>query len=129
MKDHVHSLISVLSLIEKPDGTSQVGSIVFARDQVLGYGAHGTIVYAGWMGQREIVVKRMLRQFHAHAQKEIELLINSDGHPKVIRYFAAEECGDFIYLALEKCEESLAHALGRKCPTKNRTKGQKRMTN
>jgi serine/threonine protein kinase len=32
-------------------------------------------------------------------------------HPSVVRYFAKEEDGTFVYLALEKCETSLASLL------------------
>ena len=41
----------------------------------------------------------------------MKLLINLDGHPNVVRYYAKEESEEFIYLALEKCKESLADAL------------------
>lgn len=44
---------------------------------------------------------------------EIDLLIKADAHPSVVRYFAKEEDGDFVYLALELCETSLAALLDR----------------
>eukprot|EP00960_Hanusia_phi_P038169 753310-Hanusia_phi.AAC.1 len=34
--------------------------------------------------------------------------MKADAHPNITRYFAKEEDGDFIYLALELCEASLA---------------------
>eukprot|EP01035_Chromulina_nebulosa_P020242 gene20242-26279_t len=37
----------------------------------------------------------------------MSLLIRSDGHPNVVRYFLKEEHGDFIYLALQLCCMSL----------------------
>jgi len=52
-------------------------------------------------------VKRMLKEFYEIANKEISLLIDSDQHPNVIRYFAKEEDEQFIYLALELCPYSL----------------------
>lgn len=91
-------------------------------DAPLGYGSHGTVVYAGQWDGRRVAVKRMLKAFHGpSAAREISLLIRSDGHRNVVRYFACEEDGggdegpggDFLYLALEKCACSLAQAVER----------------
>ena len=49
----------------------------------------------------------MLKNYHASADREISLLIESDGHPNVVRYFFKEIRGDFVYLALEMCDASL----------------------
>jgi len=76
-------------------------------DEVLGYGGHGTIVYRGELDGRHVAVKRMLKAYHASAEREISLLIESDGHPHVVRYFLKEARGDFVYLALELCEMTL----------------------
>lgn len=35
------------------------------------------------------------------------MLIKSDGHPNVVRYFIKEEVKDFVYLGLQLCEMSL----------------------
>jgi len=56
---------------------------------------------------RHVAVKRMLKNYHASADREISLLIESDGHPNVVRYFFKEIRGDFVYLALEMCNASL----------------------
>lgn len=37
----------------------------------------------------------------------MSLLIKSDGHPNVVRYFIKEECNDFVYLGLQLCVMSL----------------------
>ena len=50
--------------------------------------------------------------YHASADREIELLIESDGHPNVVRYFLKEMRGDFVYLALELCDMSLNDLIG-----------------
>lgn len=39
---------------------------------------------------------------------QIDLLVKSDGHPNVVRYFATEDVGQFIHLVLERCECTLA---------------------
>ena len=84
---------------------------------VLGHGCHGTIVFAGevrgegragrvatrglspppplQVDARPVAVKRMLRTHNPAASREISLLIRSDGHPNVVRYFACEETPDF----------------------------------
>jgi hypothetical protein len=82
-------------------------SVIQVTDQVLGFGGHGTVVYRGTLDGRQVAVKRMLKAYHASADREISLLIESDGHPNVVRYFLKEIKGDFVYLALELCDISL----------------------
>lgn len=59
-------------------GELRVGCLTVS-DTVLGYGSHGTIVYKGLLEGRRVAVKRMLTEFHARADREIRLLIESDG--------------------------------------------------
>jgi serine/threonine protein kinase len=80
-------------------------------DRALGYGSHGTVVFAGQWDSRAVAVKRMLRAFHPAALREASLLVKTDGHPNVVRYFSCEEGPDFLYLALELCDGSLANAV------------------
>ena len=47
-------------------------------------------------------------QFYELARKEIGALILSDEHPNIVRCFAMEEDSEFVYLALERCRQSLA---------------------
>jgi serine/threonine protein kinase len=82
-------------------------------EQTLGFGCHGTVVYRGLFDSRPVAVKRLLRTFHPAASREISLLVRTDGHPHVVRYFACEEAADFVYLALELCEGSLAEAVAK----------------
>ena len=86
-------------------GTSQ--GVIQLSDEVLGYGGHGTIVYKGVLDKRQVAVKRLLKIYASSADREISLLIESDGHPNVVRYFLKEIRGDFVYLALELCDMSL----------------------
>lgn len=79
------------------EGNLRVGRLTLSA-LVLGYGCHGTIVYRGTLDGRPVAVKRMLRAFHAAADREMRLLIESDGHPNVVRYFLREQAGDFVYL-------------------------------
>ena len=46
-------------------------------------------------------------QFYELARKEIGALILSDEHPNIVRCFAMEEDNEFVYLALERCRQSL----------------------
>lgn len=39
----------------------------------------------------------------------MSLLIKSDGHPNVVRYFVKEECNDFVYLGLQLCVMSVKY--------------------
>ena len=60
-------------------------------------------------------MKRLVKPFFGHdnADKEISLLIQSDQHPNVLRYYAKEEDASFIYIALEKCAGSLQDLIDR----------------
>lgn len=58
----------------------------------------------------------MLKAYHASVDREISLLIESDGHPNVVRYFLKEAQGDFVYLALELCDMSLHDLIGNARP-------------
>ena len=88
-----------------------IGNITLFYNEILGYGSNGTIVYNGVLKYkineafivRKVAVKRMLKDFVKFAQKEISLLIESDSHTNIVRYYAQEEDEQFIYLALELC--------------------------
>lgn len=95
------------SQIPMVEQATNVGLIKVFDDSILGYGGHGTVVYKGSLEDRLVAVKKMLRAYHASADREISLLIESDGHPNVVRYFLKEVRGDFVYLALELCDLSL----------------------
>lgn len=86
--------------------------VISVSEDVLGYGGHGTVVYRGVLDGRDVAVKRMLKAYHASADREISLLIESDGDPNVVRYFLKEVRGDFVYLALELCDLSLHELIG-----------------
>jgi len=86
--------------------------VISVSEDVLGYGGHGTVVYKGVLEGRNVAVKRMLKAYHASADREISLLIESDGDPNVVRYFLKEVRGDFVYLALELCDLSLHELIG-----------------
>jgi serine/threonine protein kinase len=100
-----------LSLVQESTGLQQQ-HVIKVSDEVLGYGGHGTVVYKGVLDGREVAVKRMLKAYHASADREISLLIESDGDPNVVRYFLKEVRGDFVYLALELCDLSLHDLIG-----------------
>jgi len=78
-----------------------ITSPTHCRTQVLGYGSHGTTVLRGSLHGRPVAVKRMLSRFNRAADREVSLLIRSDGHPNVVRYFCRETRQEFVYLALQ----------------------------
>jgi len=55
-------------------------------------------------------------QFYELARKEIGALIVADEHPSIVRCFAMEEDTEFVYLALERCKQSLNDVLGGGAP-------------
>jgi serine/threonine-protein kinase/endoribonuclease IRE1 len=97
---------------QEGESATDVGIIQVYEDVILGHGGHGTVVYKGTLEGRQVAVKRMLKTYHASADREISLLIESDGHPNVVRYFLKEIRGDFVYLALELCDLSLHDLIG-----------------
>ncbi|KAL8688757.1 MAG: hypothetical protein Q9218_005411, partial [Villophora microphyllina] len=94
-------------VIEIAAGTIQIGHLKVFTDTVLGHGSHGTVVYKGSFGGRDVAVKRMLSNFFDIAAHEVGLLQESDDHQNVIRYYDKEVTGDFLYIALELCPASL----------------------
>ncbi|KAI4241913.1 MAG: hypothetical protein L6R40_004312 [Gallowayella cf. fulva] len=94
-------------------GTVQIGHLKVFTDTVLGHGSHGTVVYKGSFGSRDVAVKRMLSNFYDIAAHEVGLLQESDDHQNVIRYYDKEVTGDFLYIALELCPASLQDVVER----------------
>ncbi len=88
-------------------GVLCVGKIQVITTEVLGYGSNGTVVYGGTLEGRRIAVKRMLATYYELAAKEIAVFLETDEHPNVVRYYAKEQDGDFIYLALSFCPLTL----------------------
>jgi hypothetical protein len=93
-----------------------IGKITLFPQSLLGMGSHGTLVYDGLLdGKRPIAVKRLLVAFVEAAKQEIALLIASDLHANVLRYYAFEQDGDFVYVALERCHSSLGALIDGHC--------------
>ncbi|XP_062617880.1 serine/threonine-protein kinase/endoribonuclease IRE1-like [Saccostrea cucullata] len=86
-----------------PEGHYQVGKIFYNPKCVLGHGCEGTIVYRGKFDNRDVAVKRLLPECFTFADREVELLRESDQHHNVIRYFCMEADSQFRYIALELC--------------------------
>ena len=76
-------------------------------DRILGSGSGGTFVFEGTFEERDVAVKRMLRQQYELASQEVSLLEQNDEHQNVIRYFCRREDDNFLYIALELCQASL----------------------
>jgi hypothetical protein len=45
--------------------------LIFSCLQVLGFGCHGTTVFAGKLGDRPVAVKRMMKRFYSAADREV----------------------------------------------------------
>merc|ERR1712051_1177058 len=88
---------------ELEDGNIKVGNVIFDPTTILGKGCGGTFVYKGKFDNRDVAVKRVLAACFTIADREVELLRESDEHPNVIRYFCMEQDRQFRYIALELC--------------------------
>uniref|UniRef100_A0A8C4PPL0 Serine/threonine-protein kinase/endoribonuclease IRE1 n=1 Tax=Equus asinus asinus TaxID=83772 RepID=A0A8C4PPL0_EQUAS len=99
----------LLSCFVSDEETSMVivGKISFCPKDVLGHGAEGTIVYRGMFDNRDVAVKRILPECFSFADREVQLLRESDEHPNVIRYFCTERDRQFQYIAIELCAATL----------------------
>ncbi|XP_063790828.1 serine/threonine-protein kinase/endoribonuclease IRE2 [Pseudophryne corroboree] len=85
----------------------EVGKISFSPKEVLGHGAGGTFVFRGRFDGRSVAVKRILPESFTLADREVQLLRESDEHPNVIRYYCTETDRLFYYIALELCTATL----------------------
>ncbi|XP_053327152.1 serine/threonine-protein kinase/endoribonuclease IRE2 [Spea bombifrons] len=84
-----------------------VGKISFSPKDVLGHGAGGTFVFRGRFDDRLVAVKRILPESFTLADREVQLLRESDEHPNVVRYYCTESDKLFYYIALELCAATL----------------------
>ncbi|XP_061686164.1 serine/threonine-protein kinase/endoribonuclease IRE1 [Syngnathoides biaculeatus] len=84
-----------------------VGKISFTTSEALGHGGSGTFVFRGNFDGRRAAVKRILPECFEVAEREVQLLRQSDAHPNVIRYFCTERDGLFTYIAIELCAATL----------------------
>ena len=98
--------------IRQPSGIAGqfiLNKMIIDTNTVLGTGSMGTVVYAGQFEGRICAIKRLIKPFYgdSYADKEISLLIATDQHPNMLRYYAKEEDNDFVYIALERCNGTL----------------------
>lgn len=64
-----------------------------------------------------MAVKRLLPECFTFADREVDLLRESDAHPNVIRYYCTEQDRMFRYIALELCQATLSDYVQGKCDT------------
>ena len=74
----------------------------------LGTGSNHTRVYRGKFQRRPIAIKRVVRDLKKVVDREISIMLQTDQHPNILKYFAKEETEDFIYIGTELCEGNLA---------------------
>ncbi|KAK4538738.1 hypothetical protein CDCA_CDCA20G4763 [Cyanidium caldarium] len=101
-----------------PPGYTRIGRLLLSS-VILGLGSHGTTVFEGLLlpGRRRVAIKRLLRSFYKIARREIGVLIELDESCQhILRYYAMEEGGEFIYVALELCDGSLEDRVQRRLP-------------
>lgn len=71
---------------------------------------HGPSVLWDFRGNfdgRRVAVKRILPECFEVAEREVQLLRESDTHPNVIRYYCTERDRLFTYIAIELCATTL----------------------
>uniref|UniRef100_A0A6Q2Z4J8 Serine/threonine-protein kinase/endoribonuclease IRE1 n=1 Tax=Esox lucius TaxID=8010 RepID=A0A6Q2Z4J8_ESOLU len=100
-------LLLFLCLTEGGIEEVHVGKISFSTSEVLGHGTEGTFVFRGHFDGRRVAVKRILPECFDFAEREVQLLRESDEHPNVIRYYCTERDKLFTYIAIELCVATL----------------------
>lgn len=80
----------------------KIGKLIVSKKEIA-KGSNGTVVLEGIYDGRSVAVKRLVRTHHDVAVKEIQILIASDQHPNVVRWYGVEHDQDFVYLSLERC--------------------------
>ncbi|OZC06034.1 hypothetical protein X798_06984 [Onchocerca flexuosa] len=85
-----------------PHGWLQTGNIMYNPEDRLGHGCDGTIVFRGKFDGREVAVKRVIADIRL-ADREVDLLRESDTHPNVIRYFCMESDSTFRSESSQTC--------------------------
>ncbi|TMS23386.1 Serine/threonine-protein kinase/endoribonuclease IRE1 [Larimichthys crocea] len=103
----VNSTTELKPTAEENSEEVQVGKISFTSAEVLGHGTAGTFVFRGKFDGRHVAVKRILPECFEVAEREVQLLRESDTHPNVIRYFCTERDRLFTYIAIELCAATL----------------------
>ena len=109
----IKSPLDATDMAEATGPIINIGHLSVNLDVILGHGGHGTMVFKGSFGGRDVAVKRMLKEFYEVASHEVSLLQQHDDHPNVIRYFDKETAGSFLYIALELCPASLLDVIER----------------
>lgn len=71
----------------------------------------------GSFDNRDVAVKRILPECFSFADREVQLLRESDEHPNVIRYFCTERDRQFQYIAIELCAATLQEVPTRLAPS------------
>ncbi|KAG7266764.1 hypothetical protein CRUP_007447 [Coryphaenoides rupestris] len=112
-----HSNVSVSELgssanehDEDEDATTvRVGKITFRPRNILGHGAEGTIVYKGQFDNRQVAVKRILPECFSFADREVQLLRESDEHPNYVERVDFDRCGLEPIALLQQTMSGLAH--------------------
>ena len=77
-------------------------------------------ILRGKFDNRDVAVKRVLAACFTIADREVDLLRESDEHPNVIRYFCMEQDRQFRYIALEYCFATLHDYVTGKYPNPNK---------
>ena len=89
---------------------------MFCRKDILGEGSKGTCVYKGMFdGSIPVAVKRMVYFITTdwnEVMREVKTLKKMD-HPNVIRYRLFDKDKDFVYIALDLCDNSLIECLNK----------------
>uniref|UniRef100_A0AAZ3NYI5 Serine/threonine-protein kinase/endoribonuclease IRE1 n=1 Tax=Oncorhynchus tshawytscha TaxID=74940 RepID=A0AAZ3NYI5_ONCTS len=82
-------------------------ALTYPQVSSTGQGGVGVRVPPGRFDGRRVAVKRILPECFDVAEREVQLLRESDEHPNVIRYYCTERDKLFTYIAIELCAATL----------------------
>lgn len=96
------ALLTFTKVVDDCLDNRKIGKLIVSKKEIA-KGSNGTVVLEGIYDGRSVAVKRLVRTHHDVAVKEIQILIASDQHPNVVRWYGVEHDQDFVYLSLERC--------------------------
>ncbi|TFY80762.1 hypothetical protein EWM64_g3251 [Hericium alpestre] len=108
LKEQVQAMEVYLSSL--PPSPRVAPSLEIDRKQLIAFGSGDTAVYKGTFDGRAVAVKRLQKSRVTPATKEVDILLQTEGHPNIIRFhfLASDEDDVYWYLVLDLCPATLA---------------------
>ncbi|CAL8136282.1 unnamed protein product [Orchesella dallaii] len=100
------------SIKRKNNGLGDITSVTYDKNNVLGKGSYGTVVYKGKFGNRDVAVKRINTtvldgKVRSTVTNEVKTLHKCDTHENIVQFFGSKLEQDSVLIVLELCDITL----------------------